>query len=166
MKIRDDHLYHGAALIQIAEHELFTAINSLKVGSKTQQNSYKINDEIVIHLKYATKKMKSHSEYSFTFSTQHLMDLAKIKRGNPKTFIALVCVGAREICCVSFEELDTMIEARKAANEIADSQYTILVTVPAGKSMRAYVNAPGKRNTILGNSKIITRSDFPGRIFR
>ena len=32
MKIRDDHMFHGAALIQIAEHPRFTAINSLVVG--------------------------------------------------------------------------------------------------------------------------------------
>jgi len=31
MKIRDEHFYHGAALNQIAEHEKFTAINTLKV---------------------------------------------------------------------------------------------------------------------------------------
>jgi hypothetical protein len=29
MKIADDHLYHGAALLQIAEHAQFTAINRL-----------------------------------------------------------------------------------------------------------------------------------------
>lgn len=34
MKIHDDHLYHGAALTQIAEHPLFIAINALKVGGK------------------------------------------------------------------------------------------------------------------------------------
>jgi len=31
MNIDDNHMYHGAALIQIAEHPQFTAINSLKV---------------------------------------------------------------------------------------------------------------------------------------
>ena len=30
MKIAQYHLYHGAALIQIAEHPSFTAINILK----------------------------------------------------------------------------------------------------------------------------------------
>ena len=28
MKIDDDHLYHGSALLQITEHPTFTAINS------------------------------------------------------------------------------------------------------------------------------------------
>lgn len=35
MKIHDDHLYHGAALTQIAEDDQFTAINALKLGGKT-----------------------------------------------------------------------------------------------------------------------------------
>ncbi len=36
MTIHDDHMYHGAALIQIAEHPQFTAINSLKLGGVTK----------------------------------------------------------------------------------------------------------------------------------
>lgn len=165
MKIRDDHLYHGAALIQVAEHKQFTAINSLKVGAQIHPNAYKVNDEIALYLKYATKKTRAHSEYIFNFSKQHLSDLQKIQRGNPKTFAALVCVGAREVCCISYEELASMVDARQKEKGAKEDQYTILVTVPTGKSMRVYVNAPGKKNTMLGKAKIIKRSDFPSRIF-
>ena len=35
MNIKDDHFYHGAALIQIAEDKRFTAINALKVKGHT-----------------------------------------------------------------------------------------------------------------------------------
>lgn len=165
MKIRDDHLYHGAALIQVAEHKQFTAINSLKVGSKAHQNAYKINDEIALYLKYATKKTKAHSEFIFTFKKQHLSDLAKIAKRNPKTFIAMVCVGAREVCCISYEELSSMIKARRNEKNKKEDQYTILVTVPTGKSMRVYINAPGKKNRMLGKANIINRNSFPSRIF-
>jgi len=34
LKLDDNHLYHGGALIQIAEHDKFTAINVLKIGQK------------------------------------------------------------------------------------------------------------------------------------
>ncbi|MEM5733727.1 hypothetical protein AAEI00_18710 [Shewanella algae] len=165
MKVHDNHLYHGAALIQVAEHKSFTAINSLKIGAKIHPNAYKINDEIALYLKYATKKTRAHSEYIFTFTPPHLTELSNIRKGNTKTYIALVCVGAREICCISYEELVAMIDARKAKKGAKESQYTILVTVPTGKSMRVYINAPGVKNTMLGKPKIIKRSDFPGRIF-
>ena len=48
MHIDDDHLYHGSALIQIAEHPHFTAINSLKVKGKLVRAAYKINDQMEV----------------------------------------------------------------------------------------------------------------------
>jgi hypothetical protein len=51
MKIHDDHLYHGAALTQIAEHHLFTAINALKIGDNTIRVAYRINDLIAVYFK-------------------------------------------------------------------------------------------------------------------
>jgi hypothetical protein len=67
MKIRDDHMYHGAALIQIAEHPQFTAINSMKVKAVKYENAYKINDDISVYLKYSTKPNKAFREYVFNF---------------------------------------------------------------------------------------------------
>jgi hypothetical protein len=165
MKIHDDHMYHGAALIQVAEHKRFTAINSLRTGTRLHRNAYKINDEIGLFLKYASKKTKAHNEYIFTFTTEHLKDLERIHKANPDTFISMVCVGEREICCLSYDELSELIGRRKAKKGHKEDQYTILVTVPKGKSMRACINAPGVKNTILGKPMIIKRNYFPGKIF-
>jgi len=40
MKIREENLYHGAALNQVAEHKRFTAINALKVKGKTSRSAF------------------------------------------------------------------------------------------------------------------------------
>src|SRR6266446_1345266 len=72
MTIDDDHMYHGAGLIQIAEHPQFTAINSLKHDGAVVANAFKVNDEIAIYLKYATKPTKAFKEYQFTFTNNHL----------------------------------------------------------------------------------------------
>ncbi|MDX9964912.1 hypothetical protein [Desulfobacter postgatei] len=104
MKIHDDHLYHGAALIQVAEDKEFTAINSLKIGNKIHRTAYKINDKIALYLKYASNKTEPHNEYIFTFQKQHLKDLRSIFKIYPNTYISLVCVHDREICCLSLYE--------------------------------------------------------------
>ena len=55
MKIQDEHFYHGAVLNQIAEHEQFTAINALTVYGKKVKGAYKVNNDIAVYLKYASK---------------------------------------------------------------------------------------------------------------
>lgn len=165
MKICDYHMYHGAALIQVAEDERFTAINSLKTGTELHHNAYKINDEIVLFLKYASDIKPPHNEYLFTFTREHLKALKEIYKTNPSTFIAMVCVGDREICCLSYEELDNLIDSREAEKGSKENQYTILVTVHSGESMRVYVNSPGVKNTMVGESMVVKRNGFPSKIF-
>lgn len=63
MRIQDEHLYHGAALNQIAEHKEFTAINAFKLKGKTSGSAFRINDSAVVYLKYAKAPNKSYSEY-------------------------------------------------------------------------------------------------------
>lgn len=58
MQIRDEHLYHGAALNQIAEHKKFTAINVLKVKGKASRSAFRINAQTDVYLKYAKKNSR------------------------------------------------------------------------------------------------------------
>ena len=166
MHIDDNHLYHGSALIQIAEHPHFTAINSLKVKGKLVRAAYKINDQIAVYLKYAAKPHGPYKEYVFTFLKDHLKTIESISKGNPKTFIALVCVKGRQICCLTAEQLNTFVQSRKAEAGKAENQYAILVTMPKGKSMRVYVNQPGMKKTMLSEKPlIVSRSIFPDALF-
>lgn len=164
VKIRDDHMYHGSALIQIAEHSSFTAINSLKIGRRVISMAYMINDDAAVYLKYASKPNKTLGEYQFTFLVDHLKDLSDIAKRHDKVFVVLVCVADREICYIEYSQLAAMIAARKAAKGSDEEQYTVLVTAPKGKGLRIYMNAPGKKNTTLG-STIVSRNGFPDVIF-
>ena len=165
MYIDDDHLYHGSALFQIAEHPQFTAINSLKVKGEVVRAAYKINDHIAVYLKYAAKPHGTYKEYVFTFRKDHLETIESISEANPQTFIALVCVKGRQICCLTAEQLTNLIQRRETEAGKAEDQYTILVTMPKGKSMRVYVNHPGKKKTMLGKSLIVSRNAFPDALF-
>lgn len=164
MKIRDEHLYHGAALTQIAEHEQFTAINGIRIKGVLHRSAFRVNDSIGVYLKYATKPTKSHDEYIFTFTQGHLDDLHDLTTLFPKLFLGLVCVKDQEICVLSYPELCEMIEERKARAGDEDS-VTILVTAEEGKSLRAYMNAPGKKNKSLTH-RVIARKAFPNVIFQ
>jgi hypothetical protein len=165
MKIYDDHLYHGAALIQIAEHSQFTAINALKIKDKILRTAYKINDDIGIYLKYGQRPRNSFKEYTFTFRNEHLKELDDIAEITDQLFLALVCVKDREVCCLSYAQLKELIEKRKRAKRSEEEQYSILVTIPQGKSIRAYVNAPGVRKMMLKPPLTIPRKNFPDMLF-
>lgn len=115
MKIRDDHLYHGSALFQIAEHPEFTAINSLKIKGPVLQNSFRINDSIGVHFKYARVVTEAWQEYQFNFPKDELDELSKIRGAVDALLLGLVCVKDREICCLTYEQLRGLVDARKAA---------------------------------------------------
>ena len=165
MKIHDDHLYHGAALTQIAEHPQFTAINALTIGGDHIHVAYRINNDIAVYFKYASKPKPGVLEYVFTFTQEHMKELAEIAQAVPKTFVALVCVKDREICSISHADLLALVAKREKALGKQEDAYTVLVTVPEGKKLRVYVNFPGKKNTILGKPLLVSRNEFPGGIF-
>jgi len=166
MNIKDDHLYHGAALTQIAEDKRFTAINVLKVKGKPSRSAFQVNDDIAVYLKYASKPVGAFDEYVFTFNTANLAELNDINEAGDDLHLALVCVKAREICCISYTKLIAMIGSRRKAAGTAEDQYVILVTLEEGESFRVYINAPGKKKTTLSKPLIVARNKFPNALFR
>lgn len=166
MKIDDDHLFHGAALIQIAEDPHFTAINTLQYKGKSCKVAYRINDTIAVYLKYASTPLKSTNEFQFVFTTSQLRELEGIAQVEEKLFLALVCVKDREICGIPYSLLLDLIARRRAAKGSRESQYSLLVTVEQGKSLRVYVNEPGRRMQILGKPLVVSRNAFPAVLFQ
>jgi hypothetical protein len=166
MHIDDDHLYHGAALTQIAEHPAFTAINAFKDATNISRSAFRVNDDIAVYFKYATKPKPPYDEFVFTFSTDNLDEVHRIAQLVPrKTFLALVCVLARHICCLPYDQLVVLLKRRTKDVGYDEDQYTILVTLDEGKSFRAYVNKSGKKKTMLGKPIVISRNKFPNQLF-
>ena len=167
MKIDDDHMYHGAALIQIAEHPQFTAINSLKGKLAHYENAYRINSDIAVYLKYASKPNKAHHEYVFTFNKANLAELDAIAKVNGRTFLALVCVTAREVCCLPYVQLLALMERRRKAVGHAEDQY-------ASSSRRGRTRGctctltppPHQKKKKLGKDIVVSRSAFPSDLFQ
>lgn len=118
-----------------------------------------------MYFKYRTEPTSGYKEYTFNFAEEHLDDLARIADQNQHTFIALVCVKAREICCISYQQLTKLVDARRKAKGEDEGAYVVCVTAQQNKKLRAYVNVPGKKGKYL-KQYVIARSAFPGVIFR
>jgi hypothetical protein len=165
MHIDDDHLYHGAALIQVAEDPNFTAINSLRTAGGVLHNAYRINHDIGLYLKYCAKPTAPFDEYQFTFTVAHLEELEAITSVSLKAFIALVCVEDRHICCITYARLLGLVNARRKSKGSDEQQYAILATLEKGKAFRVYVNAAGKKKMFVGKQLTVARNAYPGVLF-
>ncbi|MCO8161032.1 hypothetical protein NJC38_02560 [Pseudomonas sp. 21LCFQ010] len=165
MKIRTEHQNLGAALMQIAEHDSFTAINPWKVGNIRINNAFLINTDTCVFLKYGNEPKRNTEEYQFTYTADHLESIRQASQVMHKVFVALVCVEDQEICCLSLDEFNSLIEARRASHGAAEDSYQVLVTVPEGKSLRAYTNASGRRGVVAGREQVVSRSKFPACLF-
>jgi len=164
VKIHDDHLYHGSALIQIAEHRQFTSINSFTIKGAVLHNVFRINESIGVYLKYSSKPKGKYKEYQFTFTAEHLDILQTVSGVASKLVVAMVCVADREICALGYPALAQLIAHRKLEAGSDEDQYGVLLTLPKDSAFRAYVNPPGTKGKMLGGIKI-ARNRFPSSLF-
>ena len=165
MKINDDHMFHGAALTQIAEHHQFTAINGIRIGKKFSRCAFRVNDSIGVYLKYASEPTQPHKDYIFTFGLDAKKELETLNDVSDKVFIALVCVNDRQICCISYEEFDNWIIKRQQKLGKDENTSTILVRLPKGKYFRVNMNEPRRKNMYLNGDQLVARNHFPGALF-
>lgn len=164
MKIRLEHQNIGAAVMQIAEHEQFTAINALKLNGKPISNAFLINSHVAILCKYASEP-NGNDEYVFTFSEDQMKTLASLLPKHDSLFFGLVCVEGSEICCLTKAEFEELLGYRRASADKLESQYAILVTIKAKSSFRVYVNAAGKKGKYAGKQLTVARKAFPDVMF-
>jgi hypothetical protein len=164
MKINDDHMYHGAALTQIAEHPTFKAVNAFWLNGKKSHAAFRINDTTGIYLKYAALPHGFAKEYTFTFTRAHLSELDVLREHCTRVFVVLVCIKTKEICVISYGQLTQMIGLRKKVRGEDEEQYQVLVTAPANKQFRVYVNRPGRKGILMGQ-QLVRRNAFPEMLF-
>ena len=164
MKVRLHHQYLGAALMQVAEHPQFTAINSLKRRGDPVNNGFLINDDVALFLKYASEP-NGTGEYVFTFNRDHIGHISHAGRQRNKVFLGLVCVQDEEICCLNGESFDALIGYRKDSAGEEEEQYQLLVKVEPRAQLRVYVNAAGVRRQYAGEQLVIPRTGFPNTLF-
>ena len=166
MEIDKDHKYYGAALLQIAEYPVFTAINAYRTLGELSRCSFVINADIGIYLRYRSEPSPTcHSEFSFHFNQNNLDELEELDKRLEQVFIVLICDEAKGICCIPYKTLLDLVVERFDAKNVVEDVYTILVTAQARQSFHVYINCPGKRNTTIGKTYTIARNSFPKCLF-
>jgi len=165
MHIHDDHRHYGSALIQIAEDAHFTSINAVHYAGSVSRCGFRINKEIGIYIKYRSKpRGKKCPLYAFSFSQENLRELRAMRKNRPRLFVALVCVKAREICCLPYNTLVRFIEARLKAKGEKEEEYTIEVSVFKNVKLRVWISEPNTRGTYI-DQQLVSRNNFPRKLF-
>jgi hypothetical protein len=167
MSISVKDMYHGAALIQIAEYPTFKAINSFEpVEGQKSRAAFSVNHDTGIYLKYGSNPNRAFKEYSFVFNKANFDELRALRtRYGARVFVVLVCVKGKEICILKLDELDQKRAEREQEKGTPEAQYQLLVAVRPRQSFRVYMNAPGVRKTALTKT-MVSRNEFPGVIFQ
>lgn len=172
MRIDQDHLYYGAAIIQVAEHPSFTAINDFKTNGRPVRCAYWVNQDIGLYLKYRSTpdrtarwgKVKA-KEYSFSFNRDARKTIRQMAKHSDKVYVGLVCVEDRQICCLSVEEFNRLVSLRRSEVGKNEDQYVVWVALPKNSKFRAYVTPAARKNMYLGEPLRIAQSAFPAKVF-
>lgn len=145
MKIQEQDIYHGPALMQIVEHDSFKALNKADV----KYGHYLVNNDKRLCFKYSTA---GSGPWSFTFQPTDLKMLEADLQLPGKVFVVLVC-GHHSICCLDEDQVRQLISI-----EASGAQW-IKVDAPSGRQMRA-TGSVNNKTPIL-----VPHKSFPNCIF-
>jgi hypothetical protein len=146
MKIQQQDLFHGAALMQVVEAPKFKALNKAADG---KYGHYVLNNDTRLLVKYSTQ---SGPSFQFSLSTDDVKVIKKDEAAGHRVFVVLVC-GKETICPVSSTDLWVV------ACDTATGAQQIWVRADDGKSMRF-----GKGGYEL--TKTIPHNSFPNVVLR
>ena len=170
VKIFNRHLYHGSALLQVAEHEEFTSINRVDLDHTEHHSAFEVNEGVGIFLKYATTPT-DNGEYQFGFTGANLDDIDALKGDLGDAYAVLVIHdairGNKEICCITHYQLFWLKRQRDA--RIAELRrakvegVTVYVRVRRNRPFYVSVKYPDGSG---GNWYYeVPKNSFPNKIF-
>jgi hypothetical protein len=141
MVIDHKDFMHGAALVAIADSEMFTALNRASV----KYGHYVVNHDRHLFIKY--NDGKGPGDYFFTFSGE---DKERItSEASPLVFAVLVC-GNEVVTGITREELSQLITLTTSPAS------TVKVSAQQGRQLRI--------SGSNGQLPLISRRSFPTRI--
>ena len=170
--ILDRQKYHGAALIQVAEHEEFTSINRIPLPGTRAHSAFSVNEEIGIFLKYATAPSNTErAEYKFGFTKENLDDIEVLEEDLGDAYaVLIICDDVRdnkEICCVPYSMLSRLKGYRDRRNEnlgrSEEDGVDVYVQIRYAQPFEVNVKSPGRPGYAWREN--IPKGSFPDIIF-
>ncbi len=144
MKIQNKDLFHGAALTQIVEHPLFTALNK----ADEKYGHYQINHNKRLLVKHTGK---DDSPWSFTLQPDDINTVVADISSDQESFLCLIC-GKTTVCILSTEEFEQIVDINGATPQ------WIKVECPPRSGMRV----SGSAGTL---QSVIAHNEFPKKLF-
>lgn len=123
MKVQQQDLLHGAALMQVVEHPGFKALNKAPDG---KYGHYVLNNDTRLFIKYTAG---NGPDYWFTLSKEDVAAIRKDQTDGHRVFAVLVC-GDETICAIPADDLWTVADKKPKGSQ------QVWVRSDAGKSMR------------------------------
>ena len=93
--------YHGLVILKIIR-----ATQSSISFAKKNSNSYIINKNVGLYIKYSSKRL---SPWTFTFKKEHQDEILSLKKEYKKIFICLVCHNDG-VVCLNFNDLKLILD--------------------------------------------------------
>ena len=96
----DYTFFHGSALVRLVQDQRTHGVEQYH-----ENHCYLVNRKSCIYLKHSAKRI---SPWQFTFSPEHLTDIAHIRNEIKAFFLVLVC-NDDGICCLEYQEIAQLI---------------------------------------------------------
>lgn len=105
--ISESDYYHGAVLRKIIGSSDYP-LTIAKCDNHGRLNSYSINGRMAIYIKHSTKRL---TPWSFSFTVDHLRELAQLRASFESVWLILVC-GSDGVVCLTLNEFVSISGAR------------------------------------------------------
>lgn len=123
MKIQQQDLFHGAALMQVVEDPRFKALNKAADG---KYGHYVLNNNSRLFVKFTTG---NGPDYRFNLSVADVAAIKKDQSDGHRVYLVLVC-GDETICALPADDVWIVAESHPNGNQ------QVWVRAETGKSMR------------------------------
>lgn len=138
--------YHGVVVRQIiVESRAPISIEAHDVLGRV--NSYLLNGVLAIHIKHSSKRLPP---WTFTFSTENIVEIFRLATDTPSMWLALVC-GGDGVVAISWAEFDSITkdEGRNARFVTVDRDRNTMYRVRGNASRVPLVRPRGVAGVLM-----------------
>lgn len=157
-------LFHGAVLTKLLRNGHPIKLCMIETNPKEFWSAYKLNDEVVLYIKYSTNPMERKKDalvWIFTFSLANIKEISCLQQ-EQKVYFAFVCgdknvsKDTMQVCFLEPDEFNTCTDLKE------NGSHTISVKYLPGKKLRVWGNKNGSEKPLNVAAGAIEKWIIPG----